>query len=106
MKPMREKIQTKLNSMASILLDDIIVPDRYEQHGSGTIAASLYDDKGNKFRFTLSLDVSQEDDEPNDELTIPEQIGIINEQISLIKNDIANLKSFHTTPTEGVDDEL
>ena len=51
MKPIKEKIQTKLNSMASILIDNIIVPGESHQSGSDEVSASFYDKDGNKFSF-------------------------------------------------------
>ena len=77
MKPIREKIHSKLYSMASILLDNIIVPGEEKQEGSDSIIASYYDDFGNKFTFSLSLSVTPEseldiiEDEP---VTLAEQV--------------------------------
>ena len=57
MKPFKEKIHNKLYSMASILLDNVIIPGETKQEGSDSIIASYYDDNGNKFTFTLSEDI-------------------------------------------------
>lgn len=103
MRPMREKIQTKLNAMASILLDDIIVPEQSEQEGSETIVASFHDKDGNKFSFTLTLDVThknkvEESDDASTGLTISEQIAAILEKITQIENEIVGLRAYHTSP--------
>ena len=58
MKPMREKIQTKLNSMASILIEDLFVPEEKEQEGYKTIDAGFYDRHGNRFDFRLKLNIT------------------------------------------------
>lgn len=98
---MREKVQTKLNSMASILLDDVIVPDKNEQEGNESIAASYYDKYGNKFTFSLSLTVvpKVKDEDPTEEtpLTISEQISAILTKVTALEEDVGTLKSYHTS---------
>lgn len=98
---MREKVQTKLNSMASILLDDVIVPDRDEQEGNESISASYYDKYGNKFTFNLSLTVvpKVKDEDPTEEtpLTVSEQISAILTKVTALEEDVGTLKSYHTS---------
>lgn len=98
---MREKVQTKLNSMASILLDDVIVPDKNEQEGNESISASYYDKYGNKFTFNLSLTVvpKAKDEDPTEEtpLTISEQISAILTKVTALEEDVGTLKSYHTS---------
>lgn len=104
MKPMREKIQSKLNSMASILLDDIVVPEQEIQSGNETIVASFYDKYENKFTFTLSLNVSPKEiaaDQTDDQaLTMADQISMILEKLTLLESDVAGLKVYHQTSEE------
>lgn len=110
---MREKVQTKLNSMANILLDDILVPDQESQQGQETISASYFDKFGNKFSFDLTLSVippetKEEISEPV--LSLNEQIQMILSKITSIEDDIANLKAYNTNsePSEneaGPEDE-
>ena len=101
MKSMREKVQTKLNSMASILLDDVIVPDKNEQEGNESISASYYDKYGNKFTFSLSLTVvpKVKDEDPTEEtpLTTSEQISAILTKVTALEEDVGVLKSYHTS---------
>lgn len=98
---MREKVQTKLNSMASILLDDVIVPGKDEQEGNESISASYYDKYGNKFTFNLSLTIvpKVKDEDPTEEtpLTIPEQISAILTKVTALEEDVGTLKSYHTS---------
>ena len=102
MKPFREKIHNKLYSMASILLDNVIIPGEEKQEGSDSIIASYYDDNGNKYTFTLSLNVTPEseveiiDDEP---LTLAEQISTILEKVTALETDVAILKGYHANET-------
>lgn len=113
MRPMREKIQVKLNSMASILMDNIIVPNEVQQQGSEEMTASFYDREGNKFSFTLALQVTPKDvteEEPVEEPTVQElidqaiaQLGL-EQDIASIKDAIAELKAYHKTPQEGTSD--
>lgn len=107
---MREKVQTKLNSMASILLDDVIVPDKNEQEGNESISASYYDKYGNKFTFSLSLTVvpKVKDEDPTEEtpLTISEQISAILTKVTALEEDVGNLKSYHiSSDTPIVEDQ-
>ena len=98
MKPLKEKIHSKLYSMASILLDNIIVPGEEKQEGSDSIIASYYDDYGNKFTFSLSLSVTPEseleiiEDEP---VTLAEQVAAILEKVTALETDVALLKRYH-----------
>ena len=86
---MREKIQVKLNSMASILVDDIVNPNKKEQEGSESIVASFFDKDGNKFLFDLKLTVVPEQKEGE----IPDPIGMSQqEQMDLILREIAEIK--------------
>lgn len=107
MKPFREKIHNKLYSMASILLDNVIIPGEEKQEGSDSIIASYYDDNGNKYTFTLSLNVTPEsevevvDEEP---ITLAEQIAIILEKVTALETDVALLKGYHA-PTHGITGE-
>ena len=98
---MREKVQTKLNSMASILLDDVIVPDKNEQEGNESISASYYDKYGNKFTFSLSLTVvpKVKDEDPTEETPLPtsEQISAILTKVTALEDDVLVLKSYHTS---------
>lgn len=113
MRPMREKIQTKLNSMASILMDNIIVPNEIQQQGSEEMTASFYDKDGNKFSFTLALQVTPKDvtePEPVEEPTLQELIDQeiaklnIEQDLASIKDAIAELKAYHETPQEDATD--
>ena len=100
---MREHIQSKLNNMASILLDDIIIPEQEEQSGSETIQASYYDKFGNKFTFTLGLNVTPKQKvEPSEPTpTTDEQLALILEQLALLEEEVSELKGYHNqTPTE------
>lgn len=110
MKPMREKIQSKLNSMASILIDDIVVPEQDRQNGSETITAGFFDKYGNKFTFTLTLDVVEESkveevEDGETGLTVSEQIGIILDKLTRLEGEVAELKTYHTQNND-VDDDL
>lgn len=105
MKPIKEKIQTKLNSMASILIDNIIVPDERYQSGSDEVSASFYDKNGNKFSFKLSLRVTPKegmDDDLDDTeiITAEEKISRIEEAIVTIQEDISLLKAYHENKRE------
>lgn len=101
---MREKVQSKLNSMASILLDDILVPDQIEQQGSETLVGSYYDEDGNKFTFTLSLTVAPkkkaETEETEEPVNISDQIATILEKIIALEEDVSVLKNYHLTAQE------
>lgn len=102
----REKVQTKLNSMASILLDDIIVPGETNQQGSETLSASYYDNDGNKFTFVLGLTVTPNADEETGAeetaLTIDEKLEMILSKISSLEEDVNLLKTYHTNaPAEN-----
>lgn len=109
MKPMkmREKVQTKLNNMASILLDDIILPEQEEQSGAESIQASYYDKFGNKFTFTLSLNVTPKQKvEPSEPTpTVDEQLSAILLEISRIEADIEDLKTYHNQPSTETPNE-
>lgn len=101
---MREKVQSKLNSMASILLDDILVPDQIEQQGSETLVGSYYDEDGNKFTFTLSLTVAPKEkagtEETEEPVNISDQIATILEKIIALEEDVSVLKNYHLTAQE------
>lgn len=90
--------------MASILLDNVIIPGEMKQEGSDSIIASYYDDNGNKFTFTLSLNVVPETDEntPVEEpLSLADQIGMILEKVTVLENEVAILRGYHDSmPTE------
>lgn len=106
MKPIKEKIQTKLNSMASILIDNIIVPGERHQSGSDEVSASFYDKDGNKFSFKLSLRVTPKegaDDNLVDTeiITTEEKITKIEEAIMAIQKDIGLLKAYHVNTNDG-----
>lgn len=112
MKPFKEKIHNKLYSMASILLDNVIIPGETKQEGSDSIIASYYDDNGNKFTFTLSLSVVPEANENTsveEPLSLADQVGIILEKVMLLENEVARLSGYHDSmpaepgenPTEG-----
>lgn len=105
---MREHIQSKLNNMASILLDDIIIPEQEEQSGSETIQASYYDHFGNKFSFTLGLNVTPKQKvEPSEATpTTDEQLALILEKLAELEEDVGELKGFHNqTPIEEPTEE-
>ena len=99
MRRMKEKVQSKLVSMSSILLDDILIPNEEHQEGDETVSASYYDKYGNKFTFTLSLTVvpKYKEDDPNAEtpVTTEDQIGLILEKIENIDEGIGQLKQCH-----------
>lgn len=98
MRNVKEKVQTKLNSMASILLDDIIVVGEKRQEGTESIVASFYDKEGNKFTFNLSLTITPEEiEQVTPAPTLSEQVNSILEEIGALKNDISTLKGYHTT---------
>lgn len=98
---MREHVQSKLNNMASILLDDIIIPEKEEQSGSETIQASYYDKFGNKFTFTLGLNVTpKEKVEPSESTpTTDEQLALIIQQLETLEAEVSELKNYHTENT-------
>lgn len=97
MRKNRERIQTKLNSMASILLDDIIKPDEIVQEGQESIVASLYDQNGNKLTFNLSLTVTpKEVEEIEPAPTLSDQISTILSEITSLKLNVAKLEGYHT----------
>ena len=102
---MREHVQSKLNNMASILLDDIIVPEQEEQSGSETIQASYYDKNGNRFTFTLSLNVTpKEKAETVDPMpTTQEQLDLILTKLALLESEVSDLKGYHQTDAPGED---
>lgn len=98
MKPLREKVHNKLFSMASILLDNVIVPEEIAQEGADSITASYYDDDGNKYTFTLSLTVMPEikvdlGEEPP--MTLADQINLMLEKMTGLEEDVALLKGYH-----------
>ena len=101
---LREMTHVKLHEMASILLDDIIVPGEIRQEGQESIMASCIDRNGNKYLFNLSLTVTPEEivqSEPAP--TLADQISTIIEELVGIKEDISTLKGYHTQieiPTE------
>ena len=93
MRRMKEKVQTKLISMSSILLDDILVPNEEKQHGYEHVSASFYDKYGNKFTFDLSLTVTPRViDAP---VTIPDQLDNILNKMDNIENGVEQLKQAH-----------
>lgn len=101
MRQMREKIQIKLNSMASILIDDIIVPGEPTQSGQESIIASFFDKDGNKFTFNLSLTVTPKEIEVVEPTpTLSDQVAIILEKLTALEEDVSNLKNYHLTPQE------
>lgn len=109
MRHMREKVQTKLNAMASILIDDIIVPEQQEQEGAETVMASYYDKFGNKFTFTLGLTVTpkqkEEGSETEEPVSVQDQVALILEKITALEQDVAELKTYHPqTETIVVED--
>lgn len=109
MKHMREKVQTKLNAMASILIDDIIIPEQQEQEGAETVMASYYDKFGNKFTFTLGLTVTpkqkEEGSETEEPVSVQDQVALILEKITALEKDVAELKTYHPqTETTVVED--
>lgn len=108
MRHMREKVQTKLNAMASILIDDIIIPEQQEQEGAETVMASYYDKFGNKFTFTLGLTVTpkqKEGSETEEPVSVQDQVALILEKITALEQDVAELKSYHPqTETIVVED--
>lgn len=99
MRRMKEKVQTKLISMSSILLDDILVPNEEKQHGYEHVSASFYDKYGNKFTFDLSLTVTprvQDSDSNIDApVTIPDQLDNILNKMDNIENGVEQLKQAH-----------
>lgn len=104
----RERVQTKLNNMASILLDDIIVPGEDSQQGADTIQASYYDHYGNKFTFSLGLTVTPKEESGSIDdsvLTTDQKLEMILEKISILESDINSLKEYHTTPAPQTEQE-
>ena len=101
---MREKVQTKLNAMASILIDDILVPEQQEQEGAETVMASYYDKFGNKFTFTLGLTVvpnKKDDAEVEEPVSIQDQVSLILEKLTSLEEDVSVLKSYHAQENSG-----
>lgn len=106
MKQMRESIQYKLISMASILLDDIIVPGEAVQRGQESIVASIYDKDGNKLTFDLSLTVTPKDIEEVEPVpTLSEQLSLLLEEITDLKIEVARLRSYHEQSIEQNEEE-
>lgn len=104
MRHMREKVQTKLNAMASILIDDILVPEQQEQEGAETVMASYYDKFGNKFTFTLGLTVvpnKKDDAEVEEPVSIQDQVSLILEKLTSLEEDVSVLKSYHAQENSG-----
>lgn len=103
---MKERIQTKLNSMASILMDNIIVPGERRQSGYDEVSASLYDKDGNKFAFKLSLQVTPkgetDDVEESEFETSEDKIDRIEAAIVAIQADIDTLKAYHAPANDNV----
>lgn len=100
MKPFKEKIYNKLYSMASILLDNIVIPGEAKQEGSDSIIASYYDEEGNKYTFTLSLNVTPETEDEIIEpepITLAEQIAAILEKVTALETEVALLKGYHVS---------
>ncbi len=94
---LKEMTQIKLHEMASILLDDIIVPGEIRQEGEESIVASCVDRNGNKFIFNLSLTVVPEEIVQVDPTpTLSDQVSTIIDELSSIKDDISTLKGYHT----------
>lgn len=97
---MREKIQIKLNSMASILLDDIIIPGSPIQSGQESIVASFFDEDGNRYTFNLSLTVTPKEIETVEPTpTLADQVSTILEKLTLLEEDVSNLKNYHLAPS-------
>lgn len=109
MKHIREKVQVKLNSMASILLDDIIVPDSIPQSGQQTIESSFFDKDQNRYTFNLTLTVTpkvfEDEEEDSDPIpTLSEQIAMILQKLTELEEDVATLKGYHVTvPSDSVE---
>lgn len=100
MRRMREKIQIKLNSMASILLDDIIIPGSPIQSGQESIVASFFDEDENRYTFNLSLTVSPKETEVVEPaLTLSDQVAMILAKLTTLEEDVSNLKNYHLSPT-------
>lgn len=94
---LREMTHVKLHEMASILLDDILVPGEIRQEGQESIMASCVDRDGNKYLFNLSLTVTPEEIIQSEPVpTLADQVSTIIEELSNIQNDIATLKGYHT----------
>lgn len=94
---LKEMTQIKLHEMASILLDDIIIPGEIRQEGQESISASCVDRNGNKFIFDLSLTVTPEEVVQSEPVpTLSEQIATIVSDLNSIKDDILTLKGYHT----------
>ena len=94
---LREMTQVKLHEMASILLDDIIVPGEIRQEGQESIMASCIDRNGNKYLFNLSLTVTPEEIVQSEPVpTLADQVSTIIDELSSIKDDISTLKGYHT----------
>lgn len=109
---LKEMTQIKLHEMASILLDDIIIPGEIRQEGQESISASCVDRNGNKFIFDLSLTVTPEEVVQSEPVpTLSEQIATIVSDLNSIKDDILTLKGYHTQiepvdtdPTVNIED--
>lgn len=95
--------------MASILMDNIVKPYEEKQEGSDSISASLYDEFGNKYVYTLSLTVSPKTDDEEvveEPVTLAEQIATILEKVTSLEDDVALLKGYHAgTPTENISED-
>lgn len=107
MRPMKEKVQVKLNAMASILLDGIIVPGQDEQEGSESLTASYYDKHENKYTFSLDLTVvpKHKEEETSEQgetsASLEDQIALILEKITELEEDVSTLKLYHSDSSQN-----
>lgn len=100
----KEHIQRKLYSMASILMGNIIIPSQEEQEGSDSIVASWYDEVGNKYSFTLSLNVVppiKADTEEDETVTVADQIAIILSKLDALDTKVGILEQKITSEDSG-----
>jgi len=108
MKKNKEYIQRKLYSMASILMGNIIIPSKEEQEGTDSIVASWYDENGNKYSFTLSLNIvppEKVDTEADESITITDQIAAILSKLDTLEGKVDSLEQTLNEPIENEKDD-
>ena len=100
MKPIKEKIQTKLNSMASIAFDNIMVPNSEEQSGQNTIKAGFFDKFGNKINLKLDVNIISASDIESG--VAPDQstdsIDLLESRVSALEETVSSMIN---TPDEN-----
>jgi len=106
---MKEKIHSKIFSMVSILMDNIIDPNETYQEGSDSIIANIFDQHGNKYTMDLSITVTPailvDDDDAEDMVQLSDRVEELESKVVFLEEQVALLKSYHKSESEVSNEE-